>query len=219
MPASGDGRRVVTTVLTPVELLPRLPLPLPIAFGSTNRPAPGVQVLQSMKRPTVYSPPPPSDGLAMPRVACVQPPVPRQPAEQPLLLMRQLLTDVDPVPYLKKLDDALGKWEDWKAENAIAGPESYVVEERRGEEELAAEEELSERILRYRAEVQARSALPVSEYHRGLKRAEDQAAADQALEEARAASEAANAIKDYVAWPPKVGPYDHTPKRPVPGEA
>ena len=82
---SPDGGRSVTTILTPVQLLPRQPQALPIAFSATNKPAPGVQALQSMKRPTVFSPPPPANGLAMPRVACVQPPLPRAPLEAPLL--------------------------------------------------------------------------------------------------------------------------------------
>jgi hypothetical protein len=66
--------------------------------------------------------------------------------------------------------------------------------------------------------VLAEQAAPVEEYHQTARQTEvDAEAAEQAAEEL-AASNAAGAIKNYVAWPPKQRPFDGTPKRPVPGE-
>ena len=129
------------------------------------------------------------------------------------------MKDADPGPFGKKMDDGVRRWVEWVAENAEVGPETYQTEESRSPEEVEAERTVSERILRYREEMAAQQAKPVKEYHTSLKEAEIREEAERVAEEERAASDAVAAIKKYVAWPPKKGEWDDTPKRPVPGKS
>jgi hypothetical protein len=52
-------------------------------------------------------------------------------------------------PFHKKLDEGVAKWQEWCQEHEETGPATYVVEETRSAEELQAEQDISERILRY----------------------------------------------------------------------
>lgn len=110
-----------------------------------------LQVLQTLKRPSGLEAPLPADGLAMPRVACVQPPLLRAPLEQPVLIERQLLALDATAPHFTKLDEGIAKWQEWCQDQQETEPATYMVQETRTVEELQEEQIVSERILKYGA--------------------------------------------------------------------
>ncbi|GFH07112.1 uncharacterized protein HaLaN_01867, partial [Haematococcus lacustris] len=229
------------------QLPPAEPVLTPLVVGATawaQRFDPlATELLPALKRPSLAMPPVamaslqqlgelamagPNDGPLpysayqyMPRVIAYEPPAPPRVPQLPVLLYREFVelpviepTTADAIrAAIRAADQAAALIEEGQT-RAVPHPDL------RPEGAQLQEEEVLEQILALQVgarRVGERSAAAVAAAARSVAEADMEATTQAADAIAAAAAEAAAVEKQRKPWPPKVAPFDTTPKRPAEG--